>query len=157
MSFVGKSVIKGLRLFRDALQNSTSKLRDALQRPDPGVTVVRVGKESFKVRNLIATGKSSMGETLRAAMKWYKADQVTVQTEEMLESHKALVIRVWRFTDAPQVLQDMSGNGGDEDWVAVVPRSMAADIGWLESPAFGCYCIDKHEWGDYRVYIGCHA
>lgn len=84
-----------------------------------------------------------------------------VAIEDMLESHKAPVIHVWRFTDAPQVLQEMSDNGGDEDWVALVPKEMAdADggyIGWLESSSFGCCCINEHEWGDYRVYIGCHA
>ena len=81
-----------------------------------------------------------------------------VVVEDMLESHKALAIQVWRFNEAPQVLQDMSDNGGDEDWVALVPKEMADGyIGWLDSPAFGCCCIDEHKWGDYRVYIGCHA
>lgn len=82
----------------------------------------------------------------------------SLAVSEMLQSHEAPLIRVWRFGDAPRVLRDMSDNGGDEDWVAMVPKGMAADyIAWLESPAFGCCHIDEREWGDYRVYIGCHA
>ena len=95
MSFIGENVIKGLRSFRDALRNPASKLRDALRRPGSGFTVVRVGDGSFRVsmpraayrtleRLMVATGISSMGETLRAALKWYKEDQAGAMTAEQL-------------------------------------------------------------------------
>lgn len=53
-------------------------------------------------------------------------------------------IRVWRFHDAPQELQDACNhNGGDEDWLAVVP-SIFGWIGWLESQSFGCCSINRY-------------
>ena len=74
-----------------------------------------------------------------------------------------LPIAVWRFQDAPQYLQDLSLNCGDEDWLAVVPDYLTADgtyIPWLETSAFGCCCIDTyphpaHE--GFEVVIGSHS
>ena len=34
---------------------------------------------------------------------------------------------VWRFCDAPQEYQDLSGAGGDEDWLAFVPDGFTSD------------------------------
>lgn len=31
-------------------------------------------------------------------------------------------IKIWRFEDAPQSLRELSGMGGDEDWIAVIPE-----------------------------------
>ena len=54
-------------------------------------------------------------------------------------------IEVWRFEDAPKHLQDLSTNGGDEDWVAVVPPWLAKeDIRWMRT-AFGCCCVNEYE------------
>lgn len=70
-------------------------------------------------------------------------------------------IRVWRFEDAPKELQDLSTNGGDEDWVALIPpRLKDAYIPWLEQPSFGCCDVDSYEHPElpgYTVKIGCHA
>ena len=32
-----------------------------------------------------------------------------------------LMIKVWRFEDAPKKYRALSTNGGDEDWIAFVP------------------------------------
>lgn len=70
-------------------------------------------------------------------------------------------ILVYRFQDAPEELRRLSTNGGDEDWIAVVPPGFPLDefgIGWIESPRFGCYRRQKIERPDgSTVYIGCHA
>lgn len=48
-------------------------------------------------------------------------------------------VRVWQFGDAPPELQALSTNGGDEDWLAVVPPGLAkAYFPWLDCEAFGC-------------------
>lgn len=70
-------------------------------------------------------------------------------------------IIVWPFHDAPEALQSLSHshNGGDEDWLALVPPILKDRyVGWLESDRFGCCNVDKIKLkNDYIVYIGCHA
>ena len=70
-------------------------------------------------------------------------------------------ILVWRFEDAPKALRELSNNGGDEDWVALVPVFLAdADtyIGWIEGSGFGCCDVEQHKLEDGSiVYIGAHA
>jgi hypothetical protein len=71
-------------------------------------------------------------------------------------------IRVWRFQDAPKELQDLSRNGGDEDWLALVPPKLTEDyIGWMESgSAFGCFDVSSYthpELPGYEVRIGAHS
>jgi len=72
-------------------------------------------------------------------------------------------IRVWRFVDAPEELRRLSQNGGDEDWLALVPPRLAnAYIPWMEDGrgGFGCCCVDEHEHPElpgYKVRIGSHA
>lgn len=72
-------------------------------------------------------------------------------------------IKVYEFNNAPPELQDLSTNGGDEDWIAVVPKSIldnhGGHIGWLEEGTlFGCCCVERYDLdsGD-TVFIGCHA
>ena len=69
---------------------------------------------------------------------------------------------VWRFDDAPEDLRDLSQNGGDEDWLAVVPRSFleAGNADWMEQPALGCCTVEQHQHPsdpDFVVRIGSHA
>lgn len=68
------------------------------------------------------------------------------------------VIAVWRFHEAPEQYQHLSTNGGDEDWLALVPFEMReAYIPWLEYGPFGVCSIDRYEHADGIVYIGSHA
>jgi hypothetical protein len=73
--------------------------------------------------------------------------------------HDALEIRVWRFRDAPEDLQALSTNGGDEDWLAFVPDHLADQwIGWLESGgSFGCCDVDEFPIRGGVVRIGSHG
>jgi hypothetical protein len=70
-----------------------------------------------------------------------------------------MMIRVWRFDDAPEEFRELSGHGGDEDWLAVVPGPLADEyIGWLDHGPFGCCDISRHPLSDGSiVYIGAHA
>ncbi len=71
-------------------------------------------------------------------------------------------IRIWQWVDAPEELKRLSTNGGDEDWVALIPPTLASIyIPWMESgSSFGCCCVDEYqhpELPEYIVRIGCHA
>jgi hypothetical protein len=77
-------------------------------------------------------------------------------------------IKVWRFQDAPQELQELSTNGGDEDWLATIPAELK-DEHWVDcamstlydniaSQAFGCSAIEIVDREDgSEVRIGCHS
>lgn len=71
-------------------------------------------------------------------------------------------IRVWAWEDAPQELRALSGHGGDEDWVALLPPKHAGRwIGWMDSgSSFGCCDVSTHthpELPGYEVRIGAHT
>lgn len=71
-------------------------------------------------------------------------------------------IIVWSFYDAPEALRNVSGHGGDEDWLAEVPPHLKDDyIGWMVSGSrFGVCDVSNHE-HPYRegweVRIGAHS
>lgn len=69
-------------------------------------------------------------------------------------------IVVYEFHKAPKELRELSNNGGDEDWIAVVPAALKSKwIPWLETgSAFGCCQVYEYPLasGD-EVRIGCHA
>ena len=72
-------------------------------------------------------------------------------------------IRIWKFYDAPKEFQEMSINGGDEDYLAIIPPNYTTEyFPFLEGNTFGCCSVDeiKIETGLYRGYIiliGVHA
>lgn len=71
-------------------------------------------------------------------------------------------IQIWRFEDAPEALRKLSTNGGDEDWLAVIPPNLKEEwIPWMDSgTSFGCYMVFEYEHPikvGYVVRIGCHA
>lgn len=74
---------------------------------------------------------------------------------------EALAIKVWRFNEAPPELQALSGHGGDEDWLALVPPALGdAWIPWLQDYCgqFGGCSTSEHKQPDGSiVYIGAHA
>jgi len=69
-------------------------------------------------------------------------------------------IRVWRFKDAPKSLQRLSTHGGDEDWIAVIPKGVTPpNMAWsFDSMPSGTAGIQRCEFEDGRVIlIGAHA
>ncbi len=71
-------------------------------------------------------------------------------------------IKVWRFHDAPKELRALSTNGGDEDWLAVIPPCMSDDwIPWMEDNSpFGVCCVDEYSHPSserFLVRIGSHS
>lgn len=72
------------------------------------------------------------------------------------------MIRVWRFQDAPVNLRGLSSNGGDEDWLALLPKEMKNDyIPWMESGSnFGCCDVSEYDvpsMPEFFVRIGSHS
>jgi hypothetical protein len=68
-------------------------------------------------------------------------------------------VQVWHFHDAPPELRALSGHGGDEDWLALIPASMVGDyFPWMEAGPFGCCDVSEHVLdGGSVVRIGAHA
>ena len=69
-------------------------------------------------------------------------------------------ILIWSFDDAPEEYRSLSINGGDEDWLALVPVEYVDEwIPWMEEgSSFGCFCVDSHPLPDGRVIrIGSHS
>ena len=69
-------------------------------------------------------------------------------------------IKVWDWDDAPEEYRALSQNGGDEDWVALVPPHYSARyISWMESgSSFGCCSVYDYPLPDGSIVrIGAHA
>lgn len=86
--------------------------------------------------------------------RWFESSYPDMNTAEKE------AIWVWRFEDAPEEYRALSRNGGDEDWLAVVPSSFKGVwIPWLEggSPFGVCdvqiYTLES----GHQVYIGSHS
>lgn len=66
-------------------------------------------------------------------------------------------IKIWPFYEAPLHLQQLSDNGGDEDWLAVIPSAMETPWFMEEGSAFGCCSSSRYECDGFSVIIGSHA
>lgn len=73
-------------------------------------------------------------------------------------------IKIWKFEDAPEQLRERSTNGGDEDWVALIPPYLKDEwLGFLESgTSFGCCDVDEilipaGKYKGYELRIGSHS
>lgn len=71
-------------------------------------------------------------------------------------------ILVWRFQDAPQHLKELSDNGGDEDWIVLVPMSVEEEVlkngmpAWIQ--AMGSCDVSEYTLADgTKVFIGSHS
>ena len=76
------------------------------------------------------------------------------------EPIEATAIQVWRFADAPAALRDLSGHGGDEDWLALIPPRYAQTyFSWMQSgTGFGGNEVSEHILLDGSIVrIGAHA
>ena len=67
-------------------------------------------------------------------------------------------IKVWSFYDAPEEYQKLSGHGGDEDWLALLPPGIEQPL-WAESgTSFGVCDVSSHPLpSGQTVLIGAHA
>jgi hypothetical protein len=69
-------------------------------------------------------------------------------------------IIVWQFHEAPLELQELSTNGGDEDWLAILPPSNPIPPIWMDSSLYGCCSVDEYPHPTkegYIICIGSHA
>jgi hypothetical protein len=70
-------------------------------------------------------------------------------------------ILIWKFEEAPKIYQRLSNHGGDEDWIAFIPRHIimrgVTPMFLEEGTAFGCCDVEKHKVYDGEVWIGAHA
>jgi len=75
-------------------------------------------------------------------------------------------IKVWRFYDAPKKYQKLSTHGGDEDWLAFIPKDLIGSFRfeyqpmplWMQSGTqFGICDVSLIPVRDGFVAIGAHA
>lgn len=70
-------------------------------------------------------------------------------------------IKIWAFHDAPAEYRALSSHGGDEDYLALIPKEWIETQPipvWLEYGSFGVCDISHHELSDGSVVcIGAHA
>jgi len=64
-------------------------------------------------------------------------------------------IKIWRFEDAPKEYQDLSEHGGDEDYIAYIPKDLDDSFWWIEDKLANS--VDRYEFDTYIIYIGAHA
>lgn len=71
------------------------------------------------------------------------------------------MIRIWQFDDAPERYRNLSGHGGDEDWVIVIHKSLKDDVAvrWLIIDQINDWYgpPQETEVGDEIVVITAHA
>lgn len=65
---------------------------------------------------------------------------------------------LWPFDKAPEALRALSQNGGDEDWILVLPPGVDRPFFTDDGQAFGRCGVEEHVLPcGRRVLIGCHA
>jgi hypothetical protein len=67
------------------------------------------------------------------------------------------VIKIWEFDDAPIEYQQLSENGGDEGWVALVIGYGDETPLVVEQISSGLFSVDRYSVSEGIVYIGAHA
>jgi len=68
------------------------------------------------------------------------------------------MILVWPFEDAPKDLQKLSTNGGDEDWLALVPDKLhGLSTNYLKANIIDIYPAPEKYGELVKVWIGAHA
>jgi hypothetical protein len=70
-------------------------------------------------------------------------------------------IKIYAFNEAPKEYQDLSENGGDEDWIAIISNAFYEErngyISFLEEgTGFGVCKVQKIKQGANIILIGCH-
>lgn len=104
-----------------------------------------------------ANGESKWGYSVKKDGRWethhpkfYRWRYINgkIPTAEQQDS----TILVWEWRDAPGELRSYSTHGGDEDWVALVPKGMDTPY-WMECEPFSICRNDSIELSDGRVVI----
>lgn len=64
---------------------------------------------------------------------------------------------VWRFQDTPEDWKWSAHQGGDEDWVTLVPDGVDAPS-WLdEGSSYGCCSVEQVVVEVGTLHVGCHS
>jgi len=68
-------------------------------------------------------------------------------------------IQVWHFHDAPLPLMTLAFQGGDEDWLALIPPKYAdLSIPWMEVGSFAVCDVTEFKLADgWLLRVGTHA
>lgn len=89
----------------------------------------------------------------------HNVDSFTSSRRQADFSGVAPAILVWPFHDAPEEFKMISPHGGDEDWVAYIPKGMSRPEWTREGTPFGCSSVTEHQCliDGSLILIGAHA
>ena len=73
----------------------------------------------------------------------------------MINQEKVIII--WEFDNAPIEYQQLSENGGDEDWIALVIGYGNETPLAVEKISSGLFSVDRYSVDEGTIYIGAHA
>lgn len=84
------------------------------------------------------------------------SQESSIQRRDAKEGTQAILL--WSYFQAPEQYRELSGNGGDEDWVAFVPEGVDPPY-WMADVGFssGICEVEEHQVDGGTVYIGSHA
>lgn len=85
---------------------------------------------------------------------------------ELMHATEAVkAIRIWHWSEAPEGLKACYSQGGDEDWIAAVPKALD-ETGFVEFAftqnvylrnPFGISSTERFETDDFVIYVGTHS
>jgi hypothetical protein len=110
-----------------------------------------------------ATGESKWGYSNRGESgdwktfhpKFYKWRYINGTIPSAIQQSNSIL--VWRWNDAPGELRSHSTHGGDEDWVALIPKDIEIPS-WMDCEPFSICRMETEELDDgRRVVITAHA
>lgn len=67
------------------------------------------------------------------------------------------VLLTWRFQDTPEEWRWLAHQGGDEDWVTLVPDHVEAPAWLEEGSSYGCCSVNTVDIEVGTLHVGCHA
>jgi hypothetical protein len=97
----------------------------------------------------------SQYQHLESFQIWAKLDPHRADNYQSVTQER--VVKVWDFRDAPIEYQRLSENGGDEDWVALIPIEYGSIPYFIEQMSSGLFSVDQYAVDVGIIYIGAHA
>lgn len=94
-------------------------------------------------------------QRLESFKLWAKIDPN--RADCYISSNQEQVVKVWRFTDAPTEYQRLAWNGGNGDWIALVPVEYGSIPFFIEQMSSGLFWVGVYAVDEGLLYIGANS